>query len=151
MTRVHDILHTIGQAQYITTLDLVKYREVPIARQDKEKTAFTSPTGLFQFTVMPFHLSGAPAIFQSLMDQVVRGLENFVSVYLDDIVIFSATWSDHLQRPTQVFEKLQQTGLSIKLTKCHFTANKLTYLGHSIGNASICPGHRKIKVVQEIP
>ena len=63
---------------------------------DREKIAFTSQMGLLQFTVMPFGLSGAPATFQRLRDQVLRGLKEFAGVYLDDIVIYSSSWDEHL-------------------------------------------------------
>ena len=71
-----------------------------------EKNAFSSPLGLFQFTVMPFGLSGAPASFQRMMDQALRGLNDFVRVYLDDIVIHSLTWKEHLAHLQQVLERL---------------------------------------------
>ena len=93
MPRIDEMLDKVGNAKYITTLDLAKgYWQVPMAREDKEKTAFSSPMGLYQFTVMPFGLSGAPATFQRLMDQTLRGLEEFVGVYLDDVVIHSVSW-----------------------------------------------------------
>lgn len=80
MPRIDDILDSIGVAQFIniTTLDLAKgYWQVPMSDEDKEKTAFTSPTRLYQFTVMPFGLSGAPATFQRMMDSILRGTEEF--------------------------------------------------------------------------
>ena len=87
MPRVDELLDAIGQAQYLTTLDLCKgYWQVPL-KEDQTKTAFASPIGLFQFTVMPFGLCGVPATFQRLMDTVLRGTEQFTGVYLDDIVI----------------------------------------------------------------
>ena len=88
MPRIDEMLDAIGNAKYISTLDLAKeYWQIPMDQQDCEKTAFRSPLGLFQFTVMPFGLSGAPASFQRMMDQTLRGLNDFVGVYLDDIVI----------------------------------------------------------------
>lgn len=86
MPRIDEMLDAIGQSQYLTTLDLAKgYWQVPMEPEDREKTAFTSPLGLLQFTVMPFGLSGAPATFQRLMDSVLRGTEEYAGVYLDDI------------------------------------------------------------------
>ena len=97
------MLDAVGKAQYITTLDLAKgYWQVPLEDTDREKTAFTSPIGLLQFCVMPFRLSGAPATFQRLMDRVLRGLGDFVGVYLDDIIIYNETWDDHLHHLCQV-------------------------------------------------
>ena len=88
MPRVDELLDAIGQARYLTMLDLCKgYWQVPLKEEDQTKTAFASPIGLFQFTVMPFGLCGAPATFQRLMDTVLRGTEQFTGVYLDNIVI----------------------------------------------------------------
>ena len=95
--RVDEMLDAIGNAKYISTLDLAKgYWQIPMEAQDREKTAFSSTIGLCQFTVMPFGLCGAPATFQRMMDQTLQGLNDFTSVYLDDIVIHSSTWSEHL-------------------------------------------------------
>lgn len=94
MPRIDQMLDQIGNANYITTLDLAKgYWQVPMADEDQEKTAFSHPMGLYQFTVMPFDLSGAPATFQLMMDQNLHGLAEFVGVYLDDIIIYSSNWT----------------------------------------------------------
>ena len=86
------MLDAIGNAKYISTLDLTNgYWQIPMDKQDCEKTTFSSPLGLFQFTVMPFGLSGAPATFQRMMDQTLRGLNDLVGVYLVDIVIHIST------------------------------------------------------------
>ena len=75
MPRIDDLLDRIGQARYISTIDLAKgCWQVPVATEDRPKTAFSAPYGLFQFNVMPFGLQGAPATFQQLMDEVVTGL-----------------------------------------------------------------------------
>ena len=89
MPRIYDILDQIGQANFITTLDLVcGYWQVPVEETDNPKTAFTTPLGLFQFQVMPFGLTGALATFQRLMDSVFRGANEYAKAYLDDVVIF---------------------------------------------------------------
>ena len=92
MPRTDELLDKLGNAKYITTLDLARgYWQVPMAEKDRPKTAFITPNGLYQFRVMPFGLNGAPATFQRMMDQVIRGLESFSGDYLDDIAIFSDT------------------------------------------------------------
>ena len=85
MPKIDDTLDELGQAKYITTLDLAKgYWQVAVNAQDQEKTAFSSPLGLFQFKRMPFGLSGAPGTFQRLMDRVINGL-SLTKAYLDDL------------------------------------------------------------------
>ena len=117
----------VNNFQY-TIYDLAKgYWEVPMEPKDREKTAFTSPLGLLQFTVMPFGLSRAPATFQRLMDSVLRGTEEFARVYLDDIVVHSENWKDHLKQVEEVLERLRKAGLTIKLKKCSFGVSECTY------------------------
>ena len=100
-------------------LDLAKgYWQVPVVPEDQPKTAFITPKGLFEFTTMPFGLRGAPATFQQLMDKVLRGTEKFTGVYLDDILIHSQSWTDHLEHVREVLHRLSQAGLTLKLTKC---------------------------------
>ena len=114
MPRIDNILDDLGQSQFITTLDLAKgYLQVPVAKEDQEKTAFVSPLGLFHFQTMPFGLCGAPATFQWLMDQVIRGLP-FARAYLGDLVVFSHSWDEHVQHLRTVFNKIQAAGLTIK-------------------------------------
>uniref|UniRef100_A0A1X7SFW8 Reverse transcriptase domain-containing protein n=1 Tax=Amphimedon queenslandica TaxID=400682 RepID=A0A1X7SFW8_AMPQE len=113
MPRVEELLDTIGDAEFITTLDLAKgYWQVPVNEKDREKTAFTSPRGLYQFKTMPFGLSGAPATFQRMMDEILRGTETFAGVYLDDIVIHSSIWRDHLNQLTDVLKRLDDARLT---------------------------------------
>ena len=151
MPRIEDLLDSVGQSRYISTIDLAKgYWQVPVAPEDRPKTAFTTPKGLFQFTTMLFGLTGAPATFQRLMDKVLRGTEQQVGVYLDDILIHSQTWEDHLRHIADVLSRLDQAGLTINLQKCTFRANQCEYLGHRIGGGGISPMEDKVRAIQAI-
>ena len=117
MPRIEDILDRVGKANFITTLDLARgYWQVPVADKDTHKTAFTSPFGLYQFCVMAFRLNGASASFQRLINEVVRDLEKFAHAYLDDLVVFSDTWTEHLIHLETILEKLQEFGLTVELS-----------------------------------
>ena len=114
LPRIDDTLDTLGKAQWFSTLDV----DVKVEPADREKTAFATAYGLYQFRVMPFGLCNAPGTFQRLMEHVLVGL-HWMSclVYLDDI-IFSQTISDHLQKLQEVLARLQKAGLKIKPSKC---------------------------------
>lgn len=96
MPRVEEMLEKIGQAKYITMLDLTKgYWQIPVTPMDKEKTAFGMHWGLFQFNRMPFGLHGAAASFQCLMDRTLAPHQTYADAYINDIIIFSADREPH--------------------------------------------------------
>ena len=147
MSRIEDILDRVGKA----TLDLAQgYWQVPVADEDRHKTAFTSPFGLYQFCVMPFGLNGAPATFQILMNEVVRDLEKFAHAYLDDLVAFSDTWTEHLSQLETILEKLQEFWLTAKMSKCQWAMAKCTYLGHVVGGGQVKPEINKLEAVKKL-
>ena len=152
MPRIDDLIDQLGKARYLTTLDLTRgYWQVPVAADVRHKTAFVTPFGLYQFTVMPFGLQGAPATFQRLMDQVLRGVGDFAAAYLDDIVIFSETWEDHLTHVHSVLSRLQKSGLTAKPSKCQFGMAQCVYLGHVVGSQLVKPEPTKVQAVQQTP
>ncbi|KRY29757.1 Retrovirus-related Pol polyprotein from transposon 17.6 [Trichinella spiralis] len=110
----------LGRAKWFTTLDLASgYWQVEVDKRDCEKTAFATPLGLYQFKVMPFGLCNAPGTFQRLMERTLSGLVGkSCLVYLDDIIVFSATEEEHLTRLEEVFQRLKGVGLKIKPEKC---------------------------------
>ena len=140
MPRIEDILDRVGNAKFITTLDLTRgYWQVPVAKEDRHKTAFTSHFGLYQFCVMPFGLNGAPATFQRLMNEVVRDMEKL------DLVIFSDTWEEHLVYLEAMLGKLQEFGLTANMTKCQWAMAECTYLGHVVGGGQVKPEINKLE------
>lgn len=126
LPRISDLLDQLGKAQFFSTLDLAaSYWQVQMHPDSQQKTTFTITHGLFEFRVMPFGLRNAPAVFQCLMQQILTGLNppdgpDFVSVYLDDILVFSPSLEDHLDHLGQVLNRLSEANLKLKLSKCHF-------------------------------
>ena len=108
--------------------------------------AFSTPRGLFQFKVMPFGLSGAPATFQRMM---VKGQEEYTGVYIDDIVIYSKTWEEHLQHVRQVLLQLKKN-LTAKPVKCLFGMKECCYLGHVVGNSCVKPDPAKLTAIEKL-
>ena len=102
------------------------------------KTAFTSPFGKYEYLEIPFGLEKAPAYFQELMNKVPKDLP-FTITYPDYISIYSKTIEEHLDRLQQVFHKLCNAELSIKLSKCYFFAKEIQYLGHVLSTTGIKP------------
>ena len=117
----------------------------------RQKTAFSSPLGLFQFTVMPFGLCGAPATFQGLMDEVLRGAGDYSAAYLDDIIVFSDSWADHVEHLRIILERLRKAGLTVKSKKCQFAHSHCTYLGHVVGSGEVRPDSAKVEAVKNFP
>ena len=110
LPRIDDLLDVLGKARYFSTLDLASgFWQIRLDEDSKEKTAFVTPQGRYEFRVMPFGLTNAPAVFQRLMQQVLIGMnpesgDDFVTAYIDDILVFSATLQDHLSPLRKVME-----------------------------------------------
>ena len=114
MPRVDGLIDCLGDALFITTLDLSRvYWQVPVHQQDQHKTAFTTPYGLFQFQFMPFGLQGALATFQRMMDVILQETHDFAAAYLDNVIIYSHTWEDHLCHVSDILQRLQDTSLTV--------------------------------------
>lgn len=127
---MEDCIDQVGSATYVSKFDLLKgYWQVPLSKRAQEICVFITPSGLYKYTVMPFGLRNAPATFQPLMNQVVAGLDG-CAVYLDDVVIYSDTWSEHIQRIIALFEKLVWAGLTVNSAKCEFAKATVTYTAH---------------------
>eukprot|EP00253_Pinus_taeda_P032721 PITA_32721 len=119
---IDDLLEQLKGAKYFSKIDLKSgYRQVPIELSDVWKTSFKAKEGLFEWLVMPFGLTNAPATFMRLMDDILQPFTNsFVVVYLDDILIFSKSWEEHLHHIRQVLQTLRQHKLCANLEKCTF-------------------------------
>ncbi|XP_041935239.1 uncharacterized protein LOC121697664 [Alosa sapidissima] len=151
LPRIEESLDALSGAKWFSTLDLASgYNQVPVSEQDREKTAFCTPFGLFEFNRMPFGLCNAPGTFQRLMERIF-GDQSFhaLLLYLDDIVIFSTTFQQHLERLEMVLTRLQQQDLKLKLKKCRFFQTEVSYLGHVISASGVATDPEKIRVVAE--
>lgn len=152
MPRIDDALDCWQGAEYFSSLDLRSgYWQIPMHEADKEKTVFVTPDGLYEFNVMPFGLCNAPSTFERLMDTVLRGLKwQTCLCHLDDVVIFSTKFSQHLQRLDEVLTCLSNTGLPLN-TKCRFPSKSIKVLGHVVSKEGIRPDQDKTAAVVNFP
>ena len=151
LPRMEDCVDEIGHAKYVSKFDLLKgYWQVPLSKRAQEISAFITPKGLFSYKVMPFGLRNAPATFQRLMTRVLGDLEG-CTVYLDDVVVFSDSWSQHVERIRALFGRLAEAGLTVNLAKCEFARATVTYLGRVVGQGQVRPVVAKVSAVSQYP
>lgn len=145
------ILSRLGAAEYISTIDLSKaFLQVPLHPKSRKYTAFSVlGQGLFQFTRMPFGLVNSPATLSRLMDRVLGGgeLEPKVFVYLDDIIVISDTFEEHISLLQQVADRLKAANLSINIEKSRFCVSEVPYLGYILGRDGLRPNPDRISAI----
>ncbi|GET61172.1 hypothetical protein GLOIN_2v1765994 [Rhizophagus irregularis DAOM 181602=DAOM 197198] len=152
LPRIDEQLERISSGKWFTSLDLASgFNQIEMAEEDIEKTAFICSAGLYEYNVMPFGLTNAPASFQRLMDKVLKEyLNEFVIVYIDDIMIYSENFEDHLKHIKLVLEKLKEASLILKLKKCIFGKTEIEFLGHVVGKNGLKPSPGKVEKIQKL-
>lgn len=151
--RIDDLLDAAAGFTICSSLDLASgYHQIPLTAEESPRTAFYGTKDLFEFTVMPFGLTNAPAVFQTAMQRALEGyIGKFVLVYLDDVLVFSRSPSEHLQHLKLVLNRLRTYTLYLRLRKCRFNRRELPYLGHILSADGIRPDPRKVQVVKDWP
>ena len=152
--RIDDTLHSFAGSTFFSTLDLKSgYWQVELRECDKPKTAFqVGSLGFFECNRIPFGLCSAPAPFQRLMERCMGALNLCEClIYLDDIIIFSSTFQEHLDRLQAVFKNLEQHNLKLNPSKCNFFKERVLYLGHVVSADRIQTDPSKIEAVNNWP
>ena len=145
-----ELFTKVTHAKFFTKIDLSKgYWQVPMSPESKPLTAFLTPDGLFQFTVMPFGLVNAPASFSRIMRRLLNGLDGVVN-YIDDILVYSTTWEQHIATLTEVLNRLRTSKLTARPSKCFIGHTSIEFLGHVIEEGQVKPRPEKLKAIQEI-
>ncbi|UYV65911.1 hypothetical protein LAZ67_3005874 [Cordylochernes scorpioides] len=144
---------TLHGSRYFTSLDLCSgYWQVEVEEQDREKTAFVTPDGLYHFNVLPFGLCNGPATFERLMDNILRTHKWKICLcYLDDVIVFSEDLPSHLTRLKTILGCLRKAGLTLNLSKCRFAYEELLLLGHVVSKEGITPDPEKIASIKDFP
>ena len=144
-----EIFSKLARDKYFSKIDLTKgYWQVPLTDEAKPLTAFITPDGLYQFKAMPFGLVNAPASFSRIMRDLLRGIDK-VDNFIDDILIHTATFQEHLVTLRKVFEQLKSAGLTVRPTKCVIGCEDVEFLGHRIGHGELRPVQSKVEAIQE--
>ena len=153
LPRIEELFDRLQGAQYFSKLDLRSgYHQIRIAPEDVPKTAFRTRYGHYEFLVLPFGLTNAPATFMHLMNQTFRKqLDSFVLVFLDDILIFSKTKEDHDRHVAEVMAILRKEKLYAKASKCEFFKTEVEFLGHMVGRDGIRMMDDKVQAISAWP
>ena len=154
LPRIDDTLDALGGSTWFSTLDLKSgFHKVSIAEEDRPKTAFSIPgCGLWQWRVLPFGLINSPSVFERLMERVFAGLTFLILlIYLDDIIVFSKTFEEHLINLRKVFERLNEANLKLNSKKCKLLCRKVSFLGHEVSDLGIGTDPKKLLAVNDWP
>ena len=153
LPRVDDILVALGEAKYFTSLDLASgYWQIALDQDARQKSAFVTYNGLYEFVRMPFGLCNAPVTFQRLMHRVLAGREyKCCFIYLDVILVASKTFQDHLSHLKEVFTRFRAALLRLKPKKCKLLKDKVSFLGHVVSTSGIEPDPEKTEKIKNFP
>eukprot|EP00794_Sanderia_malayensis_P016602 gene16602-biopygen14025 len=153
LPRIDDLLDALNGYNIFSTLDLRSgYWQVSVDPEDREKTAFMTPTGLYEFLRMPYGLSTAPATFSRAISVVLSGLAYETCLcYFDDVIVFSKDINQHCDRLKSVLQRFREQNLRVKASKCSFGSHEVAYLGHTISKDGIHTDPKKVKAIQDIP
>ncbi|GFU11321.1 retrovirus-related Pol polyprotein from transposon 17.6 [Trichonephila clavipes] len=147
-----ELIHSIGRANIITTLDLLKgYWAIPMAEDSKNLTSFKTHSQQYRFKVMSFGLKNVSATFQREMNKALLCYREFSRAYIDDIAIFSKNWEELLLHLDTILKKLSELNFTVNLKKCAFGKTQIKYLGHIIGSGKHEPDPEKTAVINNLP
>ena len=153
LPRMQETMESMVGARFFSSMDLKSgFWQVKMSEESRQYTAFTvGSLGVYEFLWMPYGLCNAPATFQRLMQNCLGELNlTYALVYLDDVIVYSHTEEDHLRQLQAVFERFQEHGLKVKLSKCSFLREQITFLGHEVFADGMTPGNQNLKGIAEM-
>jgi transposase InsO family protein len=146
-----EIFSKLVNDNFFTKIDMSKgYWQVPMSEDAKPMTAFITHDGLYQFKVMPFGLVNSSASFSRLMRKLLRGIK-CVDNYIDDILIHTPTWEEHIEKLAEVLERVRKANMTARPSKCYVGYDKVEFLGHVVGNGQLQPNPSKLEAIRDAP
>ena len=150
MTTSRELLSRVAGAKLISHIDIRSaYFQIKLSKESQKYTGFQTPFGVFSYKMMPMGLKTSSATCQKLMDRILRGTHKFAGTLVDDIIVYSAEFNDHLKHVEQILERLRQAGLTANAQKCCVASNNIKILGHIVRDGNIYPDDDKVKAVKE--
>ncbi|XP_042866107.1 uncharacterized protein LOC122249376 [Penaeus japonicus] len=151
MNTAEDLLHGLGGARYFSKIDLSKgYWQIPVAEQDIHKTAFVTQDGHYEFLRMPFGMVNAGATLVRAIKILLEGMCG-VQSYIDDIIVHSTTWEEHLQLLEELFRRIYKAGLTVRPSKCILGTDNVEFIGHVLHSGTMGPLQDNLEKVQQAP
>jgi len=152
MPRPEDMLMKVASAKFLTTLDCASgYWQIPVREEDIPKTAFITHRGLYEWLVVPFGLKTAGNTFQRVMDIILAPHIDCAGAYIDDTIVHSGTWKQHLCDLEAVFQAFSDAGMTLKLSKCMFAKSSVKFVGHEVGSGKRAALKSKVEAIRAIP
>lgn len=151
MPRINDLLQNAKNFKILSSMGLsAGYYQIGVREEDKDKTAFVTPFGMYRFNRMPFGLRNAPATFQRLVDRMKNGLDINVFAYFDDLLVLSDDLETHLKDLECIFDRLQRFGLRLNRENCVFARTSVKFLGHILSSEGISVNPEKVSVIADM-
>ena len=151
MTTTEDLFQRLSGKKYLSKIDLTKgYWQIPVAPEDVHKTAFLTPDRQYEFTRMPFGMVNSGATLVRGLRKILEGIPGIGS-YIDDIVIYSHSWEDHLRTLKELFGRLRKARITARPTKCLLGVSRMEFLGHQVRGDVITPSRDNLEKVGNTP
>ncbi|XP_077501465.1 uncharacterized protein LOC144112529 [Amblyomma americanum] len=151
MMHAQELIMKVGQSKFITVVDLRRgYWQVPVEQESQHLTAFVTHDGQYAWRVMPFGLKNAAATFQRMMNVLLSKHQGYATAYLDDVAIFSQSWSEHLEHLESIMSLLREAKLKVSSQKCQIGQARIRYLGHVVGGGTHGPDPDKLAAIRDI-
>ncbi len=146
MPRIDDLIDQIGQDKFLTKIDLSNsFLQIKLDPESTKYTSFCTPFGQFEYLRLPYGLKSSPLKFSCMISKALYGLDEFCGMYIDDIIVHSKTFEDHVRHVSIVFDRLCKANLTVRLCKCFFCVDKVDYVGHNVGNGQMSPREARIQ------